>query len=340
MPSLPQLILAMREELPAALLRAPDWARLEAVTRIPRRAALTDFATPAADALLAETEIIFACWGCPPITDDVLARAPRLRMVAYSAASVKQFVTPALWRRGILVTSAVAAMAIPVAEFTLAAILLCNKDTFRFRDQLRASRGRRGTDTRMSHDNPRIGNYRRRIGLVGASHIGRLVIGHLRRFDFDLAVSDPYLTEADAADLRVRRLPLAELLPWADVVSLHAPALPGTRHMIGARELASMRDGSWLVNTARGWLVDHDALQTELVSRRLNAFIDTPLPDPLPPASVLYDLENVVLTPHMAGAQGNELWRMAELAIEEIERFLAFLPPLHPVREQDLARIA
>ncbi len=338
--SKPQLVLSMREELPPGLFRPEDWERLERVVRIPSRAPLVEFSSDAAASLLAETEIIFACWGCPPITKEVVARAPRLRMVAYSAASVKPFATPALWRRGIVVTSAVAAMAVPVAEFALAAILMCNKDTFRFRDQHRASRGRKGTDTRMSYDNPRIGNYSRRIGIVGASHIGRLVIRHLQRFEFELRVFDPYLGAADAASLGVRTMELDALMGWADLVSLHAPALPGTRHMIGRKQLAAMRDGTWLVNTARGWLVEHGALEDELVSRRLNAFIDTPLPDPLPPESRFYDLENVVLTPHMAGAQGNELWRMARLEIEEIERFLAGEPPLHPVREADLERIA
>jgi phosphoglycerate dehydrogenase-like enzyme len=162
----------------------------------------------------------------------------------------------------------------------------------------------------------------------------------LQRFELEICVCDPTLSEQAACGLGVRKVELAELLAWADVVSLHAPALPGTRHMIGRKELAAMRDGTWLVNTARGWLVDHEALEAELASRRLNAFIDTPLPDPLPPESVLYDLENVVLTPHMAGAQGNELWRMSTLEIEEIERFLAGKPALYPVREADLERIA
>ena len=336
----PRVVLAMREELPAGLFTDALWARLEAVAELPSRRALTSFGTEEARALLAEAEILLACWNCPPVTEAVLEAAPHLKMIAYVAASVRPVVTEAVWARGILVTSAVAAMAVPVAEFTLAAILFCQKDTFRFRDRLRATRGAQGLDSKASWDNPAIGNFGKRVGIVGASHIGRLVIGHLKHFDMEVRVHDPYLTEAGAERLGVRRMPLMELLAWADTVSLHAPALPATRHMIGREQLAAMRDGAWLINTARGWLLDHEALAEECATRRLNAFLDTVLPEPLPPESPLYDMPNVVITPHMAGAEGNELWRMTALGLTEIERFLAGEAPLHPVRREDLERIA
>jgi len=336
----PQLILAMRPELPHGLLRPEHWQRLERVTRIPFREALTDFDTPHATTLLADTEIILAGWNCPPITESVLARAPKLKLVAYAAATVKYFASPALWASGVVVTSSHVPMAVPVAEFTLAAILFCGKDTFRFIAEHRASRGLKGTDTRASWDNPRIGNFGKRIGIVGASRIGRMVIAHLQRFDMQIRVYDPFLSPDEATRLGVEQSSLIDLMAWSDIVSLHAPAIPTTRHMIGRTELAAMRDGAYLINTARGWLIDHEALEVELASRRINAFIDTPLPDPLPPESRFYDMPNVTLTPHLAGAQGNELWRMADLAVEEIERHVAGLPPLAPVCAEDLDHIA
>ena len=133
---------------------------------------------------------------------------------------------------------------------------------------------------------------------------------------------------------------LDDLLAWADVVSVHAPALPGTRHLLDAAALARMSDGTWLINTARGSLVDTDALTAEVVSGRLCAFIDTPDPEPLPPESPLYDLPNVVLTPHIAGSLGIEIARMGDLAVAEVERFVAGESPLHPVSRDDLERIA
>ena len=101
-----------------------------------------------------------------------------------------------------------------------------------------------------------------------------------------------------------------------------------------------MRDGAWLLNTARGSLVDTAALQAEVLSGRLSAFIDTPDPEPLPAESPLYDLPNVVLTPHIAGSLGNEAGRMGELAGTEVERYVAGEVPLYPVNRPDLDRIA
>jgi phosphoglycerate dehydrogenase-like enzyme len=189
-------------------------------------------------------------------------------------------------------------------------------------------------------DQSLMGSRGRRIGLVGASTIGRLVIERLRSLDVEVVVADPYLTATEAMVLGVELVDVDELLATSDVVSLHAPLLASTRHMIGVDQLATMRDGAWLLNTARGGLVDTDALTAELVSGRLNAFVDTPDPEPLPSGSPLYDLPNVILTPHIAGAMGSEVSRMGDLAVTEVERFVADLPPLHAVTRDALDRIA
>ena len=133
---------------------------------------------------------------------------------------------------------------------------------------------------------------------------------------------------------------LDDLFSWADIVTVHAPALPSTHHLVNAERLARMHDGAWLLNTARGSLVDTDALTRECVAGRLNAFVDTPDPEPLPADSPLYDLPNVVLTPHIAGSLGNEISRMGDLAVAEVRRFLAGEPLAHEVRAEDLGRIA
>lgn len=336
----PRLILAMREELPGGFFGKTEWQRLDAVSDVLSRKALTSFKTDEGRAMLGEADILLAAWGSPALDAWALASAPNLRMVAYAAASIRSLVTPAFWQRNILITSAVSAMAVPVAQFTFAAIIMCGKDVFRLRDRHRTSRGERGADTRVSYDRPHIGNYRRRIGIVGASRVGRLVIDMLVHAGFDVGVYDPFLTIDEAAALDARKMDLHALLSWSDTVSLHAPILPETKHMIGRRELALMADDTVLVNTARGWLIDHEALEAELVSGRLRALIDTPHPEPLPPQSPLYDLPNVVLTPHIAGAQGNELRRLSDLAITEIERFTAGQPPLHPVQQTEMERIA
>ena len=327
-PRLPPAALLMYPGLEALVLSTGTRGRLGAVVDL---ATPVPFATPAE--VPAEVEVLVTGWGCPVLDAQALAALPVLRLVAHAAGTVRSLVSDALWDRGIVVTSAASANAVPVAEFTFAAIIMITKDVFAVRDRHRDVRG-----CEAVVDQSRMGSRGRRIGLVGASTIGRLVIERLRSLDVEVVVADPYLTTTEATELGVADLD--ELLATSDVVSLHAPLLASTRHMIGADQLAAMRDGAWLLNTARGGLVDTDAITAELVSGRLNAFVDTPHPEPLPSGSPLYDLPNVVLTPHIAGAMGSEVSRMGDLAVTEVERFVAGLPPLHPITRDAMDRIA
>ena len=160
-----------------------------------------------------------------------------------------------------------------------------------------------------------VGNYGRTVGIDGAPRIGRRGIELLRPHDFEVYVYDPYVTIEG-----VRQVGLAELLACCDIVSLHAPLTGETRRMIGAAQLAAMRDDAILINTARGELVDREALARELKAGRLSAVLDVTDPEPLRADSVLFDLPNVFLTPHIAGSQGNELARLGASAVDEVER--------------------
>lgn len=121
---------------------------------------------------------------------------------------------------------------------------------------------------------------------------------------------------------------------------MHAPQLPETHHLIGAAQLSAMATGTTLINTARGSLIDEGALLPELTSGRLHAVLDVTEPE-LPPAhSPLYELPNVLLTPHVAGSLGNELHRMADEALDELERYAAGLPFAAPVLAGALPRSA
>jgi phosphoglycerate dehydrogenase-like enzyme len=332
----PTVVLAMYAGLETQLFGAAEWNRLDAVADVVERAPLTSFDEPRADRLLGAAEILLAGWFCPPLTEEVLQRAPRLRLVASAAGTVRPFATDAMWARGLVVTSAASANAVPVAEFTFAAIVFANKRVFEARDAFRSGRGT-GVITGLF---PSRGSYHVRVGLVGASTIGRLVIDHLRRIDAEVYVSDPYLSSAEAAELGVRKVELDELLASCEIVSLHAPALPQTERMIGAAELARMRSGASLINTARGVLVDTQALEDVCVAGRINAILDVTDPEPLPSTSPMWDLPNVVITPHIAGSQGGEVRRLGRLAVEEVERYARDEPPAHPVTQADLDRIA
>lgn len=332
----PLAALAMMPGVEQQLLDEEARRELDALVELVDEAPVDLTALP--EDVLGRVEIVLGSWGCTVLDDRLLERMPKLRLLAYAAGTVKHTVTRATWDRGVAVSSAAAANAVPVAEFTFAAIVMIAKDVFRVRDALRETRGR----APVSGVGPAgaLGTRGLRVGLIGASTIGRLVIERLVTLDVVVAVVDPYLDVADAERLGVTRMELDELFGWADVVSIHAPELPTTRHLVDADRLAQLHDGAWLINTARGSLVDTDALTRECVAGRLNTFIDTPDPEPLPADSPLYDLPNVIVTPHIAGSLGTELARLGDLAVAEIGRFVVGEALEHEVQADDLDRIA
>lgn len=332
--SRPATVLAMSPGTRDAVLSRRILPELLRVADVDPGLLLTDFdgdEDPELGGLLARAEVLFTGWGCPPLDEAALRRMPRLRAVVHAAGSVKHHVTAACWERGLLVSSAAAANAVPVAEYTLAAILFANKRVLESAHAYRAARG----PVDLLRRYPEVGNYRRTVGLVGASRIGRRVLELLRPFDLRVLVNDPYADPAEVAALDGELCSLDELLRRSDVVSLHAPALPQTRHLLDASRLALMPDGATLINTARGSLVDTAALTEELVSGRLHAVLDHTEPEVLPAASPLFNLPNVLLTPHVAGSLGGELDRLAATAVEELERYargLAFRHAVDPGR--------
>ncbi|MFT4306096.1 MAG: hydroxyacid dehydrogenase [Microbacterium sp.] len=265
---------------------------------------------------LESIEVLITGWGAPIIDGRVLDALPRLRGIAHAAGSVKTHLRSEVWDRGIVVTSAAEANAIPVAEFTLSMILLAGKEAIWISRAYRA-----GGEIHLLREYPHIGNSRRTVAIVGASRIGRRVIELLKPFDFTVLVVDPFLPNGSDLD-GATSTPLEEALRRADIVSLHAPELPSTNGMIGARELALMRDGATLINTARASLVDHDALGSELRRGRIYAILDTTAPERLPPESVFLRSANALVTPHLAGAQGTELYRLGDEAVRQAVRML------------------
>ena len=287
-----------------------------------------------ASAVLAEAEVIVGHWGCPLLDAAMLHRAPRLGLFAYAAGTVKMTLTDAVWDREIRVTSGANANAEPVAEFTLAAILFANKGVL-------WRRGPADFLALSAMSDRQWGNYGRTVGIVGASLIGRRVIELLRPFPhLSVSLYDPYVSPEEAALLGVKRLELNELCASADVLSIHAPALPETMHMIGAEQLSALPDGATVINTARGPLIDHEALLSHLVSGRLYAILDVTDPEPLPEDSPLLELPNVWISPHLAGSQGTDLTRMIDYVIEEIRRWSAGEPALNEVTRDRLATMA
>ncbi|MEV2195830.1 hydroxyacid dehydrogenase [Streptomyces phaeochromogenes] len=331
----PAALFAMTAENVPHIFPPDVLARLGNAVEIDPTLTAENFTDPRVRDALADTEILITGWGCPHIDEAVLAAAPRLRAILHAAGSVKGLTSPAVWERGITVSSAAGANALPVAEYTLAMILLAGKDLFAQRDRLRAQRA-----FPYGEIMPGIGNFGRRVGVVGASRIGRRLIELLRPFDLRVTLADPYVDATEAAALGVPLLPLDDLLRTSDIVTVHAPQTPETHHLIGRRELALMPTGSVLVNTARGALLDHDALVEELRANRLSAILDVTDPEPLPVDSPLFDLPNAFITPHLAGSQGNEVARLGLAVTEEAERLLSGRELAHAIDHAVLERTA
>ncbi|GAA2601203.1 hydroxyacid dehydrogenase [Streptomyces axinellae] len=323
----PRAAIAMDKAAAEAVLKPAARRRLrEAVDLAPD--VLDDFTTEAALRTLATTEVLITGWGCPPLDAAALARTPALRAVAHTAGSTRAHLTEACWARGIEVSSAAAANALPVAEYTLAMILLAGK---RILESARAYSRTRAREHWLLPD-PHLGNYRRTVGILSASLIGRRVIELLRPHDLEVLLYDPYVDEAQAAALGATKAALPELFAAADVVSVHTPLLPATRGLVGAAVLGAMREGATLINTARGAVVDQDALTEALVGGRIRAVLDVTEPEVLPRGHPLWECESVLLTPHLAGSQGNELDRLADLAVSEVHRWAAGEGFAHAVR--------
>ena len=282
---------------------------------------------------------VVACitsWGVAQLDTEVIASANSLELMSHMGSSIKRFVSDSLWDRGIRVTSAGITLARDVAETTLGLMIVGRKRIWPLGRHVAAGGWRDGLvweqwDAREL--------TRSTVGLVGASNVGRHVLELLSPFQTTILVADPYLTNEEAASLGVERVDLHELVTRADVVSLHCPENEHTRHMLNAEVLGAMKDGALLINTARGGLVDETSLINELETGRIFAFLD--VTDPEPPAvdSELRRLENVVITPHIAGCIEN-CTRMGELAVEEVRRHLMGEPAIYEIRRDMLDRIA
>ena len=274
---------------------------------------------------LAKTEIILSGWGMMKLDADFLRAAPKLAAVFYGAGSVRGFVTEEFWRRDILLTSAWVVMAIPVVEYTIAAIV------FGLKRMLAASEL-----TRRAHTFERPGDIKglhgAKVGIIGAGMIGSGVLEKLKGYDVETFCYDPYLSEQRAQQLHTTRVTLEEVFAACDVVSLHAASTPETAHMIAGEHLRQMKDGAVFINTARGRIVREREMMEVLKEGKVFAFIDVTDPEPPEPDSPLYTLPNVFLTPHIAGPGGDEVRRQGELVLEELQRFLTGEEPLHPVR--------
>lgn len=256
-----------------------------------------------------------------PLSAGIMDRLPNLKFVAVSRGGPVNIDMAAARQRGIIVVNTPGRNASAVAEFTIGAILAETRNITRGHDALRRGEWR-GELYRADLAGEELSEMT--VGLIGYGEVGRRVVKLLKAFGCRILVSDPYV-QLSAEDLRdgVIQCSLDRVLTEADVVSLHPRVTPETTGMINRETLARMKKGAYLINTARGPLLDYDALHEALKSKHLRgAMLETFSIEPPPSDWPLLKLPNVTLTPHIAGASVKTVRYAAGLAAEEVRRYL------------------
>lgn len=266
-----------------------------------------------------DVDFIFSTWGMPEFSEEEIKRAfPSLKAVFYAAGTVQSFARPFL-SCGVKVFSSWAANAVPVAEYTVAQIILANKGFFKAST---IYKGKGFNEARKEFDSY-IGNYGARVGIIGAGMIGRLVIKMLKAYKIDVAVFDPFLSDDIASELGVEKVSLERIFGECNIVSNHLANNPQTEGMLNGLLFHSMLPYSTFINTGRGAQVVESELIDVLKKRPdITALLDVTYPEPIASGSEFYSLDNCIVTPHIAGSAGNEVCRMAEYMYNEFKLYL------------------
>ncbi len=284
--------------------------------------------------VLRDAEVIFAGWGVPRLDAALLVHAPKLKLVLHGAGSVRPVVSDAFWDRGLRISSAYAAIAVAVAEYALAWIIVCLKRLPHYARLTNKAR-------KFVKDDELAGAFGSTVGIVSLGMVGRRVCELLKILDVKVIAYDPYATPESARSLGVQLCGLDELFRSADVVSVHTPWLKETENMIRGAHLRSMKKGAGFVNSSRGAVVFEKEMIEALAERPdLQAVLDVTHPEPPAPDSPLYTLANVILTPHVAGSMGPEVRRQACYMIEELKRWKAGQPLQWEIIRQKAAIMA
>ena len=261
---------------------------------------------------LGDVEVIFATWGMPALSPERLERMPSLKAVFYAAGNVKAFAQP-LIDNNIVLVSAWAVNAVPVAEMALAQVLLSCRGYYR---TVRAYHATHDQDQAKSFQ--RAGVFGETVGLIGMGMIGKRLSSLLRQFSFKIIAHDPYLGDEQARELGVEPVSLVELFRRSYVVSNHIPDLPATKGVLDGSLFQHLREGATFINTGRGaQVVEADLIRVLSERPDVTALLDVTFPEPPAADSALWTLPNVWISPHVGGSVGDEVVRMADCVIEE-----------------------
>lgn len=314
----PKILIALRQALYDQLFAPAQQERLRGLGDLTMPAHEGDLNEAQLTALIGGHDIVITSWGTPSFSPAVLAKADRLQLIAHSAGSIKRLLPPPVFAAGRRVTHVAYSMSIPVAETTLALILLC------LRNYHKIDRAFKDDGWAAARELPPGGELAgNRVGVIGAGYTGRAVIRRLLALDAQVWLCDPYVSEESAGALGVRKATLETLMRECPIVTLQAPATAETFRMIGAEQLRWLRDGAIFINTSRAHLIDEAALLAELRTGRISAALDVFDQEPLPDDSPFRGLDNLIISPHIAAVTHQAYKRQGEITVDEAASFLS-----------------
>ena len=293
-------------------------AHLESLGAVIRARGDRAAVTAQAPRLLADAEVLFTGWGAPSLQEAWLDGASRLRLICHCAGSVRGIIPPTVFGRGITLCHAAPIIADAVAEFCLTLELMLLRRPHELSSSLRGGKSW-GEVKSAGLDGHLLAAQL--VGLVGSGYVAQRHIRLLKAVGARVRVADPFLTEGRAAELGVERASLEQVFGESDVIAVHVPKTPETHRMIGADLLARIKPGAILIQNSRSWVMDQDALLRELRTGRFVAALDVFDQEPQPADSPFYQLDNVVVTPHVAGATRESYAHQGKAMAAEVERF-------------------
>jgi len=269
---------------------------------------------------VANADIAVTSWGNTHFTADILEHAPNLKLIAHAAGSVKPIVTDAVWERGIRVTGSPKPIGIGVAETALGFAVSASKNFYNLNAFLHGA-----GNWRNDAEHGRIMElFEITVGVIGAGWAGGHFIKLMNNFDVDILLYDPFVGEEKILAMGAKPADLDTIFKQSDIISLHAPSIPETRHMVNAWTLGLMKKDAVLINTARGSLIDEAALYNHMKAGGIKyACLDVYDPEPPADDSPLRLLPNVVMTPHLAGAANNGRLKIGMHVASELKLFLS-----------------
>ncbi|MFQ5684406.1 MAG: NAD(P)-dependent oxidoreductase [Candidatus Binatia bacterium] len=272
--------------------------------------------------------------GAVPLTREILSSLRRCKIVCRTGVGVDRLDLRAAAEYGVMISNAAGCNAIEVAEQTIGLLIAVARKLVRMNQYVHEGRWRRHSRELFAYRGSVSRITGRTLGIVGLGHVGRQVAPRAQGLRMQVQAVDPYLNPKIADDLEVPLVSLDELIQTSDFISLHAPLTRATRKMIGRAQFAAMKNTAFLINCARGGLVDADALYDALVSGQIaGAALDVTDPEPMPSDHRILTLHNVIVTAHTAANSNESYFDCQTHAAREVVRVLNGQPPTTEVKD-------